>query len=273
MTKECVRIVELMRYAVSDIICRNDFLESSAGDHKKSGRDRMSYHVAVVEDDPDTLENYIDVLSEEGYEVSSYTNTRDAIIGLGKQTPDLTILDVHLNDRPDGGFEVHQKLNSLFSEKPTIFISGRDSEADRITGLKMGAWDFVGKPVGVRYLAERVRSLIKISEHRSTKPIEVIPYSEIGLRVNESSLTIHWYGNRVDLTMTEFSIISLIASQPGRVRSYDELKSATRQRLVETNTINGHIRRIRKKFKTIDPAFKALKNVHGVGYKWLASTG
>ena len=231
----------------------------------------MSYHIAVVEDDPDTLENYVDVLSGEGYEVSSFTNTKDAITGLGQQAPDLTILDIHLKDRPNGGFEVHQRVNSLFPDKPTIFISGRDSESDRITGLKMGAWDFVSKPVGVRYLAERVRSLIKISEHRLMKPIEVIPYSEIGLRVDENSLTIHWYGNRVDLTMTEFSIVSLISSQSGRVRTYDELKSATRQRYVETNTINGHIRRIRNKFKKIDPSFKGLKNVHGIGYKWITN--
>ena len=133
----------------------------------------------------------------------------------------------------------------------------------------MGAWDFIGKPVEISYLTERVRSLIQISERRKERPVEVIPYSQVGLRIDESRLTIHWYGNRVEMTMTEFSILNLIASKPGRVRSYDELKAITKQRYVETNTINGHIRRIRNKLKRIDPQFKSLKNVHGMGYRWL----
>ncbi len=117
-------------------------------------------------------------------------------------------------------------------------------------------------------MTERVHSLISISEQRRKNTVEVIPYSQIGLRINEPQMTVHWFGNRLDLTMTEFSILNLIASQRGRVRTYDELKEITRQRYVETNTINGHIRRIRRKFQKHDRNFSALRNVHGVGYRW-----
>ena len=230
----------------------------------------MAHHIAVVEDDIDTLENYIDALSREGYEVTGYTNSEEALRAFNRYKPDLTILDVHLNNQPNGGFYIHQQLNKMFSDRPTIFVSGRDSESDKITGLTLGAWDYVSKPIGVRYLTERVRSLIRISEHRKKAAGEVLPYTQKGLKIDRNSLRAYWFGNLVDLTMTEFSILDLIASNPGRVRSYDELKQATRQRYVETNTINGHIRRIRTKLKKVDPLFKSLKNVHGVGYRWEA---
>ena len=115
-------------------------------------------------------------------------------------------------------------------------------------------------------MTERVHSLISISEQRRKNTVEVIPYSQIWLRINEPQMTVHWFGN--GLTMTEFSILNLIASQRGRVRTYDELKEITRQRYVEINTINGHIRRIRRKFQKHDRNFSALRNVHGVGYRW-----
>ncbi len=228
----------------------------------------MSYHIAVVEDDRDTLENYVDALSDRGYRVSPFTNAEDAWSAFNRETPDLAILDIQLKNQPDGGFDLHRKINTLFPEKPTLFISGRDSEIDKITGLKLGAWDFMSKPVGLSYLTERVRSLIQISERRMDNKIEVIPYSQIGLRIDEPQMTVHWYGNRLELTLTEFLILNLISSQQGRVRSYDELKEITRQRYVETNTVTGHIRRIRRKFQKIDHSFTALKNVHGVGYRW-----
>ncbi len=221
----------------------------------------MSYHIAVVEDDRNTLENYVDALSDRGYRVSPFTNAEDAWAAFNQETPDLAILDIQLKNQPDGGFDLHRKIN-------TLFISGRDSEIDKITGLKLGAWDFMSKPVGLSYLTERVRSLIQISERRLDNKMEVIPYSQIGLRIDEAQMTAHWYGNRLELTLTEFLILNLISSQRGRVRSYDELKGITRQRYVETNTVTGHIRRIRRKFKKIDPSFTDLKNVHGVGYRW-----
>ena len=228
----------------------------------------MSYHIAIVEDDRDILDNYADVLADKGYRVSPFTNAEDAWNAFNQETPDLAILDIQLKNQPDGGFDLHRKINTLFPEKPTLFISGRDSEMDKITGLKLGAWDFMSKPVGLDYLTERVRSLIQISESRTNNTVEVIPYSQIGLRISEEQMTVHWFGNRVDLTLTEFYILNLLASQRGRVRSYDELKGITRQRYVEANTVTGHVRRIRIKFQKIDPKFKGIKNVHGVGYRW-----
>jgi len=88
------------------------------------------------------------------------------------------------------------------------------------------------------------------------------------LVVNEKSMLVHWKENPVNLTLTEFWIIESLSRNPGHVKTYDALSDVTRQGLVERNTINGYIRRIRNKFRELDPAFDRIQTVHGTGYKW-----
>ena len=88
------------------------------------------------------------------------------------------------------------------------------------------------------------------------------------LEIDEDSMSIRWRGQELSLTLTEFWLIESMARHPGHVKTYGNMMQITRQSYVERNTINGYIRRIRNKFKEVDPDFKHIQTVFGVGYKW-----
>ncbi|MBT3347664.1 MAG: hypothetical protein HN963_07440 [Thiotrichales bacterium] len=113
-----------------------------------------------------------------------------------------------------------------------------------------------------------MKNIKHINSELNRSSRESIAKQEDGLFVNEKALTVQWYGKHIEFTLTEFTIIKILSSQRGRVRTYSELMDATRQRMVEVNTIVGHIRRVRNKFKSLDSNFCALENVHSIGYRW-----
>lgn len=230
----------------------------------------MSKNIAIVEDDPDQRENYADALTKQGYNIRTYNNRPDAEAALQANMPDLAILDVMLESEPDGGFDLCRFLRSKDPQLPIIFLTSRDSDIDRVSGLRLDAWDYLTKPITLDYLAVRVASLFRIAEtvNKTVAASDEKLLQRGSLSLNEDSMSVTWSGNLVDLTLTEFWIVEALARHAGRVRSYDELMQVTKQTIVEKNTINGHIRRIRNKLKSIDPQFSCINNVFGVGYKW-----
>ena len=132
----------------------------------------------------------------------------------------------------------------------------------------MTAWDYITKPVSLEFLVARVHALLRIAEQLQTQPSSDSSVSVGSLEVNEASMLVHWKGKPANLTLTEFWIIESLTRNPGHVRTYDALSDVTRQGLVERNTINGYIRRIRNKFRELDPNFDRIQTVHGTGYKW-----
>ncbi len=231
----------------------------------------MSRKVAIVEDDFDQRENYADALTQSGYEVSTYANRTDALQGMQKNMPDLAILDIMLENEMDGGFDLCRDLRALSPTLPIIFLTARDSDIDRVSGLRLDAWDYLTKPLNMQYLSVRINSLFRIvdslgntANETDNKDLLVID----DLEIDEDSMSIRWKGNELSLTLTEFWLIESMARHPGHVKTYENMMQVTRQSYVERNTINGYIRRIRNKFKEIDKDFKHIQTVFGVGYKW-----
>lgn len=231
----------------------------------------MPRKVAIVEDDFDQRENYADALSQAGYEVSIYANRQDAYAGMKDNMPDLAILDIMLENEMDGGFDLCRDLRALSPTLPIIFLTARDSDIDRVSGLRLDAWDYLTKPLNMQFLSVRINSLFRIVDSLGRTPDEstesnILRIDE--LEIDPNSMSIRWQGEELSLTLTEFWLIESMARHPGHVKTYDNMMQITRQSYVERNTINGYIRRIRNKFKEIDSSFKNIQTVFGVGYKW-----
>jgi two-component system, OmpR family, response regulator len=230
----------------------------------------MNRKIAIVEDDPDQRENYADALRSQGYAITAYASKEEALRGFRETLPDLAILDVMLGENHDAGFEICTELHKQHPTIPVIFLTARDSEMDRVEGLRLEAWDYLIKPITLDYLTVRVSSLFRIEERLTHTSSHHLSNDTIcgELTLNETALTVHWQKEPLELTLTEFWLLEALAQSPGEAFSYESLMPVTRQTIVEKNTINGHIRRIRIKFKRIDPDFNCIRNVFGVGYRW-----
>lgn len=228
----------------------------------------MTRKIAIVEDDPDQRNNYADVLSAHGYEVATYANRPQALAAFKTRLPDLVILDIMLENEKDGGFDLCRELRGMSPRLPIIFLTARDSDIDRVSGLRLDAWDYLTKPINLQFLTVRVNSLFRIVDALNTPAAEQHTVHEGGLTLDLDSMSVTWKGAPINLTLTEFWIVESLARRPGHVKSYDALMSVTRQSYVERNSINGYIRRIRNKFKETDPEFSCIQTVYGMGYRW-----
>ena len=229
----------------------------------------MPTTIAVVEDDADQRDTYVDVLIANGYAVNAYADKPSAQSAFRSTLPDLAILDIMLGQDMDGGFDLCMELRNQSQTLPVIFITARDSDIDRISSQRMMAWDYITKPVSLAFLVARVHALLSIATHLQSPEANATVLTINELDIDENSMSIQWQGQRLNFTLTEFQIVESLARRPGHVKTYDALIDVTRQGLVEKNTINGYIRRIRSKFREIDTAFNRIQTVHGTGYKWV----
>ncbi len=232
----------------------------------------MTKTIVIVEDDPDQRANYKDAISKKGYQVQAYAGREEALLGIDEQVPDLAILDIILGEEVDAGFQLCRDLLSRAPTLPVIFLTERINEIDKISGLRLGAWDYLPKPISLDYLAERISSLLRINEFRSSG--ENRSGKQIGdLTLDEDALLVSWKGHRIDLSGTEFRMLAKLVRAPGHAVSYETLMNATMQSLVTNNTINTHMRNIRKKFEKADPEFACIKSEYGFGYRWTEEAG
>ncbi|MDH5738018.1 MAG: winged helix-turn-helix domain-containing protein, partial [Gammaproteobacteria bacterium] len=191
--------------------------------------------------------------------------------GFDKALPDLVILDIILGDEVDAGFEICRELLARAPTLPVIFLTERIAEIDKISGLRLGAWDYLPKPISLEYLAERISSLLRINEARSQKGGASPSAKIIGeMAIDQEALLVSWKDQPINLSGTEFRMLAKLVRVPGHAVSYDTLMNATMQSLVTNNTINTHMRNIRKKFEAIDPDFDCIKSEYGYGYRWSA---
>lgn len=228
----------------------------------------MRRHIAIVEDDPDQRANYCDALAKKGYRVTAYPNRPAALQGFAQELPDLVILDIILSGEEDAGFDLCRSLLQRAPELPVLFLTERTDEVDKISGLRLGAWDYLSKPISLQYLAERVASLLRIVEPST---LSEHPHgSKVGnLEVDLEKLTATWRGTRVPLSGTELRMLHMLVENPDSAMSYARLMDATNQPLVTNNTINTHMRNIRRKFVSIDADFSCISNEYGYGYRWI----
>ena len=232
----------------------------------------MSYTIALVEDNDLLRANYTKALEREGYLVASYASRPQALAAFRQKLPDLAILDVMLQDEMEGGFDLCRELRQQSPTIPIIFLTARDSDLDRVSGLRLGAWDYLTKnTTTLDFLPVRISALFKIVESLSKKqaPSGDHIFQSGRLKIHSERKQVFWQDRLIDLTLTEFWLLYSLAKIPGHVKSHDQLMEAANV-VVTNNAITAHIRRIRDKFREVDPDFDAIRTEYGMGYRWLA---
>ncbi|MEP9377549.1 response regulator transcription factor [Aquabacter sp. CN5-332] len=227
--------------------------------------------IALVDDDRNILTSVSIALEAEGYRIDTYTDGASALDGFKTNPPDLAILDIKM-PRMDG-MELLRRVRQK-NDMPVIFLTSKDEEIDELFGLKMGADDFIKKPFSQRLLVERVKAVLRrFSGKDGAAPREAdsAKVLERGLlRMDPERHTCTWKNEPVTLTVTEFLILQALAQRPGVVKSRNALMDAAYddQVYVDDRTIDSHIKRLRKKFKSTDDNFDMIETLYGVGYRF-----
>ncbi len=230
----------------------------------------MTATIALVDDDKNILTSVSIALQAEGYQVRSYGDGVSALEGLSQSPPDLAVLDIKM-PRMDG-MELLRRLRQV-SDVPVIFLTSKDEEIDQVLGLKMGADDYIGKPFSQRLLIERIKAVLRRVD--TVKKKQGDDGSETALVRGKLAMDpdrhfVAWDGRPVQLTVTEFLILQALAQRPGYVKSRDQLMDAAYADdiYVDDRTIDSHIKRLRKKFRAVDPDFSSIETLYGVGYRY-----
>ncbi len=229
----------------------------------------MARRVAIVEDETAIRENYVSALSRYGYEVDGYADRESAQKAFANRLPDLVIIDVGLKEEPEGGFDLCRDLRSRSRSLPIIFLTARDSDLDVISGLRLGADDYLSKSISVQHLLARVVALFRRMEALRSPDPEQTVVTQGNLKMALESMSVTWKDEPVPLTVTEFWMVHTLARFPGHVKSRDQLMDDANV-VVDGSTITSHVKRIRKKFMAVDPDFDGVETVHGAGYRWRA---
>jgi len=223
-------------------------------------------HIVIVEDEPSILANYLSALERQGYNTQGYKQLHQAKKALSLSLPDLVIIDVGLGDEPDGGFELCQFLRTQSDSLPILFLTARDNEFDMVSGLRLGADDYLSKDISIPHLLARVAALFR-RQDLSAKSAEENTIKQGDLTILTDNLQILWKSEVVDLTVTEFWMIVSLARHKGHVKTRDQLMNDANV-YVDESTITSHIKRIRQKFQVVDNNFECIDTVHGMGYRW-----
>ena len=195
-----------------------------------------------------------------------------ALQAFASRLPDLVVIDISLGDEPEGGYELCRELRARSAELPIIFLTARDSELDAVSGLRLGADDFLTKDLSLAHLLARVNALFRRVE-ALTRPDDGTQTVQRGaLTLDGERLQVQWNGEVVLLSLTEFWIVHAIARHPGHVKNRQQLMDAASV-VLDDNTITSHVKRIRRKFQAVDPAFDAIQTVYGMGYRWVDPVG
>ena len=229
----------------------------------------MKRLIAIVEDEPAIRDNYAAAFTREGYVVRAYGNRAQAMAAFTTRLPDLAVIDISLEDEPEGGFELCRQLRALCAELPIIFLTARDSELDAVSGLRLGADDFLTKDLSLAHLIARVNALFRRVDALRKPPGDDSQIVRRGpLTLDVERMRVEWEGKVILLSLTEFWIVHALARHPGHVKNRQQLMDAANV-VLDDNTITSHVKRIRRKFQSIDPAFDALLTVYGMGYRWV----
>ena len=228
----------------------------------------MSKRIAIVEDEEAIRENYAAAFRREGYSVELYEARQSAMDAFEARLPDLVVIDINLRDEVEGGFELCRVLRSRSSDLPIIFLTARDSEFDAVSGLRLGADDYLTKDISLPHLMARVAALFRRLDVMQGSHGEENLIRRGDLEIDVDRMTVRWKDQPVGLTLTEFWMVHALARYPGHVKNRQQLMDAA-QAVLDDNTITSHIKRIRRKFVAIDPGFSAIETVYGMGYRWL----
>ncbi len=220
--------------------------------------------VLVVDDESSYRDALASGLGNEGFAVVLAADGAEAVEEFHRSHPDLVLLDVMLPDRP--GTDVCREMR-LSSEVPIIMVSARSTEVDVVLGLELGASDYVAKPFRLRELTARIRAVLRRSEV-ALVPDDVVEVG--GLRLDSSRREVTDQGQVIDVSRKEFDLLWLLMAHAGVVVTREQCIDALwwDQDLLDTRTLDTHIKRLRRKIEA-DPANPTrLLTVRGVGFRF-----
>ena len=233
----------------------------------------MSQVIALVDDDRNILTSISIALQAEGFITRVYSDGDTALKAFAENPPDLGVFDIKM-PRMDG-MELLRRVRES-STMPVIFLTSKDDELDEALGLAMGADDYIAKPFSQRLLIARIRALLRRQDlargeaSASRDEVETPLLVRGRLTMDPARHKVIWDGKDVTLTVTEFMILEALAQRPGVVKSRNQLLDIAYQDdvYVDDRTIDSHIKRIRRKFRAVDPQFDAIETLYGVGYRF-----
>ncbi len=229
----------------------------------------MTRKILVVDDEKDIVDLISYNLEKEGFSVVKAYDGEVALTLVREKKPDLMILDLMLPGIQ--GIDVCKLIrgSEKMSDLPIIMLTAKGGESDRVLGLELGADDYMTKPFSVRELVARVRTVLRRTEGREEKETkEPFSYKELTIDHTFHSVTIK--GKKIDLSPTEFKLLTFLATHPGRVYTRDQLLDFVwgDEAFVEPRTVDVHIRRLRSQIEedTANPQY--IFTVRGFGYKF-----
>jgi two-component system response regulator ChvI len=232
--------------------------------------------IALVDDESNILTSISLALESEGYIVDTYANGQEALIGLESKEYDLGLFDIKM-PRMNGNellMKVRSSKNLSLKNMPVIFLTSKDQEQDEIIGLKMGAADYIKKPFSQKLLNERVRTVLRVHQNRNAdiinNSVENKNFKKGDLSLDDLKQLCFWKNDIIELTVAEFNLIKSLSKHPGVIKDRNQLMDAMYGDTiyVDDRTIDSHIKRLRKKFKSYDPNFDQIRTRYGSGYSW-----
>ncbi len=232
-------------------------------------RVKMPNTIALVDDDRNILTSVSMALETEDFVVKTYKDGEDALLGICQTPPDLAVVDIKMPRL--NGIELLEKIRRK-SALPVIFLTSKDDEVDELLGLRLGADDYITKPFSQRLLLERIKALLRRQKLNSDYNGKDYPKSIIRghLLLDSARHLCKWKGLELNLTVTEFLLIETLAKRPGLVKTRDQLIDAAYGETiyVDDRTIDSHIKRLRRKFKSFDENFDEIETIYGIGYRY-----
>lgn len=232
----------------------------------------MSASIALVDDDRNILTSVSIALQAEGFLTRVYSDGEAALKSLIDNPPDLAVLDIKM-PRMDG-LELLRRFRER-RQTPVIFLTSKDDELDEALGLAMGADDYIAKPFSQRLLIARIRAILRRTEATAGPSAggggaEGDALVRGKLSMDPARHRVTWGDAPVTLTVTEFLILETLAQRPGVVKTRNQLMDAAYQDdiYVDDRTIDSHIKRVRRKFRQVDPEFDAIETLYGAGYRF-----
>lgn len=228
--------------------------------------------IALVDDDRNILTTVSIALQAEGFATRVYSDGEAALSALLGNPPDLAIFDIKMPKMD--GMELLRRLRE-HSPLPVIFLTSKDEEQDEEAGLQMGADDYIAKPFSLRLLLARIRTILRRSDARrpmpidpGEKPAEVLERGRLVMDPARHHVT--WDGKPVSLTVTEFLLLEALALHPGVIKSRNQLMDAAYPDdvFVDDRTVDSHVKRMRRKFRSVDGEFSAIETLYGAGYSF-----
>ncbi|HEX9806171.1 MAG TPA: response regulator transcription factor [Alteraurantiacibacter sp.] len=230
--------------------------------------------IALVDDDRNILTALSIALQSEGFATRVYSDGETALKALTENPPDLAVFDIKM-PRMDG-MELLRRLRAE-SALPVIFLTSKDDEEDEAEGLAIGADDYIAKPFSQRLLIARIRAILRRAgagderdENEETGDGGENVLARGRLEMDPARHRVTWGGKPVSLTVTEFLILEALAQRPDVIKSRNQLMDAAYPDdvFVDDRTVDSHIKRMRRKFRAVDPDFRAIDTLYGAGYSF-----